>query len=678
MDSSTSQCPENGNSTDCLLRTLLELKIAESAEYDWDPMTFVLTLLIGLVALLLAGVTIVQALFAAGKGRRRRRRSKMAIGKWSTQSKRRWDWPEMSFRYTVKTPVLLADPRISKDAMETTPGATQFEGSSTRSPSGQLSDAASWLLFFEKAGLDEFDIDAWGANVRSVAAEYVPDDLVAAPAYVQVGAVVVAAVFAGAQSLDMDENGYPILFGPDFQVDFRQHSSLGVVCAYSRYGVGGIESKQLGLGGTWQRFIFTAKCGLGYMYSHSTFRFRKPQGFLEDWYNLQRALPALTGRTDDYFNLQMTAVLETHLPLLMGLFSGTPTYNPAMFPTAAIKTASHQHLMALALNTRYFAHAPVDRSLHVLDWLGGDDDWDYPTWEGFHWHRLNQRHSVRLNFFLDTDAARVRFKVHVDRMEWPVGTVHGSFDGHCLIFRMCLMYLHEPEKLEAWYSENFPQTRERFREILRAQIEQVDFWLSNKKATQEACSTTMFNTTMVVLHTDHMLTDGDSKKADPGRLLHSSGHSRLAGPKTFHGSRANRRGTTTASEIYSNTLEALKQLVEVFESNKPDLPPEKLLEIMEAKVPGANQLASVVDFEDAPRHRLLWDRLKTLVGYHSPVQSQWPLQDLQGDSKQTKDIEEVLVYRCVMMLLLLRTATDSTKILPLVESGIWDKIVPMI
>lgn len=108
MYTDVSQCPENSNSTDCLLRSLLEFlteyREAENAAVDWDPINFAFTLLIGIIAVLFALATIIQAIFTAGKGRRRT--SHLAIGRWSAETKRKWDWSEMNFQFTVTTPVL--------------------------------------------------------------------------------------------------------------------------------------------------------------------------------------------------------------------------------------------------------------------------------------------------------------------------------------------------------------------------------------------------------------------------------------------------------------------------------------------------------------------------------------------------------------------------------------------
>lgn len=72
MDPDGSQCPEDNNSMDCLLRALLQLlrgqQEADDAEMDWDPINFAFTLLIGLLAIAFALATILQAIFAAGRG----------------------------------------------------------------------------------------------------------------------------------------------------------------------------------------------------------------------------------------------------------------------------------------------------------------------------------------------------------------------------------------------------------------------------------------------------------------------------------------------------------------------------------------------------------------------------------------------------------------------------------
>ncbi|KAK2729067.1 hypothetical protein CKAH01_10506 [Colletotrichum kahawae] len=123
-------CPEDTNSTDCLLRSLLSLlndeRTADHAEINWDPISFWVTFFIGVIATMFALVTILQAVVAAGKGRRKT--NSRAIGEWHKRTKNEWMWSEMSFRSTAWTPILsrdLLDQRIEQERALSPPGAPE-------------------------------------------------------------------------------------------------------------------------------------------------------------------------------------------------------------------------------------------------------------------------------------------------------------------------------------------------------------------------------------------------------------------------------------------------------------------------------------------------------------------------------------------------------------------------
>lgn len=82
MPGDDSTCPENENSTDCLLRVLVKsLKDQSSADdgkFDWDPITFGFTVPVGIIAAFFGLVTIFQAVLTVGPGRRKSNRN--AIG----------------------------------------------------------------------------------------------------------------------------------------------------------------------------------------------------------------------------------------------------------------------------------------------------------------------------------------------------------------------------------------------------------------------------------------------------------------------------------------------------------------------------------------------------------------------------------------------------------------------
>lgn len=149
------QCPEDSNSTDCLLRALLKLQAAESSEYSWDPITFAFTTVISAVALVSAIKAVFQAVLASGKGTRRC--SEKIIGQWSRQCKtgiRTWDWSEMNFQPTAVTPVLRAEYRgnsLFGHHYQSSLPLPLFTQEAPRSEDvSWKSSAASWLIFFSK------------------------------------------------------------------------------------------------------------------------------------------------------------------------------------------------------------------------------------------------------------------------------------------------------------------------------------------------------------------------------------------------------------------------------------------------------------------------------------------------------------------------------------------------
>ncbi|KAL3595812.1 hypothetical protein FPOAC2_10181 [Fusarium poae] len=69
------------NATECLLRvtaSILEQLKEDSSDFNWDPASFLVTLIIGIIAAAFAFFAIIQGFLAAGPGRHKY--SKYAIG----------------------------------------------------------------------------------------------------------------------------------------------------------------------------------------------------------------------------------------------------------------------------------------------------------------------------------------------------------------------------------------------------------------------------------------------------------------------------------------------------------------------------------------------------------------------------------------------------------------------
>jgi hypothetical protein len=101
-------CPENENSTDCLLRVLLGVIDtqfnAEDSKFDWDPITFAFTVPIGILALFFTIFLFFQAALASGPGRRKS--NGRTIGKWASKTRREWNWQDLNVVSIARTPVL--------------------------------------------------------------------------------------------------------------------------------------------------------------------------------------------------------------------------------------------------------------------------------------------------------------------------------------------------------------------------------------------------------------------------------------------------------------------------------------------------------------------------------------------------------------------------------------------
>lgn len=72
------------------------------------------------------------------------------------------------------------------------------------------------------------------------------------------------------------------------------------------------------------------------------------------------------------------------------------------------------------------------------------------------------------------------------------------------------------------------------------------------------------------------------------------------------------------------------------------------------------------------------DRLGEIVIYHSEKENNWPLWDRRSIYKlddEGRELDDVIIYRYLLVALLFRTAVDSTEIL---KSSLWGQVVPIL
>ncbi|PMD31986.1 hypothetical protein L207DRAFT_376169, partial [Hyaloscypha variabilis F] len=240
-------CPENENATECLLRALLQFNEnqanVQAAKFDWDPITFAFTVPIerdprGILAAVFALVTIFQTVLASGPGRRKS--SSRTIGNWASKTTTEWNRHDFNVVSFARTPVLRS--RKIQEILEQKP-PIRIKATSATSQGFKESSAGTWLKLLQYVGLQDLDIGK--DDLQITAADYLPDDILAVPAYADLGFIVAVVAAAGAYSFKTDSQSvYPVIIGDGFQFDFRQHPQLGMLGAFSRYGktIGSIET----------------------------------------------------------------------------------------------------------------------------------------------------------------------------------------------------------------------------------------------------------------------------------------------------------------------------------------------------------------------------------------------------------------------------------------------------
>lgn len=229
MESLSSKCFEGANSTDCLLRAIIDFledtQKKNEAEFEWDPITFGFTVSIALIAAGFALITIVQAVLVAGPGRRKS--NSEAIGKWSKYTKKKWQFWDLGYLHVAKTPVLTVDNVVRylrsaeqkvQETEEISVGLLKGLGQSSHSSKDLAANAAKWLLFLNKVGLSHLEL--LGESLETWLADYLPGDLLAVPALTRVHfAYIFMAVFCKPfRILNMDRK-YPVLMGENIQLE---------------------------------------------------------------------------------------------------------------------------------------------------------------------------------------------------------------------------------------------------------------------------------------------------------------------------------------------------------------------------------------------------------------------------------------------------------------------------
>jgi hypothetical protein len=222
----SANCP--ANSTDCLLRAILDA----NSGYNWNPLNFAFTAALSILGFIVATVTLIQGLLAAGPGRLKASRSAVGYA-YSQKAHTHFDRTELRFRTLTRVPIL--DIYKLLDTKEIlAPSRSGFirisGGHNTAGPIEKSSRSlAGWSRLLEDLNLEDFSYET-----LPCATDYLPTDVQAAPAYASVESLVIMALLAGCEKIQPAE-GFLRATGPNLQLEFRSHATLGIVAVYQHY-----------------------------------------------------------------------------------------------------------------------------------------------------------------------------------------------------------------------------------------------------------------------------------------------------------------------------------------------------------------------------------------------------------------------------------------------------------
>lgn len=171
---------------------------------------------IGFLALLIAITTVFQATLGASPGRLKA--SKRAIGPfYSKIAKTRFSPTELRFRTIAWVPFI--------DQIEWSP---QKSNDTIGKPVNSIY-GAGWLNLVQPIPIE---CQKWFATPCQT--DYLPADVLAAPARASVGAIVQLAVLGGCDSVEIVSD-FPLVKGRGAQLSFREHPYLGCIAVFDQY-----------------------------------------------------------------------------------------------------------------------------------------------------------------------------------------------------------------------------------------------------------------------------------------------------------------------------------------------------------------------------------------------------------------------------------------------------------
>ncbi|KAK4232627.1 hypothetical protein QBC38DRAFT_6855 [Podospora fimiseda] len=522
QDAST--CPENLNSTDCLLRVLLAAVEKERDDepfgFNWDAITFAFTAPVGIFAAIFAAVAIYQAVLASAGGRRKCNRR--SIGAWANATRHEWSWSELTRLSIATTPVLRAenvlqlirakfefgslfDSKTERPQEPPEPVHQSLTGWIARSnpPPKQDLPTATWFRFLNHIALDELTLNnpIWQL-VETTMADHLPSDLLAVPAYAEVGFIVPATAHSGMQSLTLASETpqhpfqYPMIVGNSWQFDFRQHPTMGTIAVFSSYGNETVQWKRRSGNPGYLRSKMCRK--IAPAISHSRGHVPIPgspismactrdhgvnrlQALLEKVHGASSAPRLIMGSPEDVYGLSWILLIDT------------PTdYIPSIFPTTLVRRNTSL-LSMLALNSKFWSDPTLSKgsfskkAIRIIPKTTAvvSGEVEVKEIKSCYWRPEHTGLPV------ETTARKIEAIMHlVEHVKYyELSGVTGSTDlilsnfestttpfilpsilGHCVAI------LHSYDEFQAWFRQLSPFEKQFFRATLVLQLRHVVAW----------------------------------------------------------------------------------------------------------------------------------------------------------------------------------------------------------
>lgn len=697
-------CAGRSNTTDCLLRMLISTVGSQGdttdAGSEWEPISFGFTAPVGVLAAIFTLITVIQTILAAGPGRRRS--SKHIIGKWSSKRETYWSWSELRLLTVAPTPVLKIfelkqtlrfmtnvqqSLEIDTEAGELNKkpvtgnfrvifrhvkrAASDFFAMLRRlkRPASRLAIAkttqesrARWLTHIDELGLEDLIFDR--GDSEKTAADYLPDDLRAVPAYAEVGCIIGLAAAAGLSSIREigPQNPYPVVIGKGFQLDFRDHPLLGSIGVFSMHGrrtdQRAPRSKEDILAAVCHAEGVVQAKGAWFISSRESYSSAHPC----------RPRCGCGGDPRELLCSAHALYHEKHKNVLWILAADTPKTPPAIFPSRSVNL--HHILTAFVMQSRCLAgergpqrqddiHSifPIQCGTIRIWWID-DRVIDNPSENGAH---------ENVSSYLTTSpkkepSADDYFLSHPFLLQsW----ICGIFTE---VVELSLKFVHDFDHFQSWWDALSEEKADEFRLMVLVQIQQLDKLLGVIQPGLLDCrKAILYLTTQAFLNVQvetenrelntKVFTDRWNASNPPKEMLEK--------PRShvFHG--------------HVETLKSLDTLRLPQQPLCPELEQEFTRQHNTLRTTIAPRLCYSQKAE-GPAEEAIFQRLLGMVDIYKVSEGLAESQVVpeEGPKANGEEItDNIIIWRIVLMGVLFWTAPDNSDIL---NSGLWGHIIPLL